>query len=155
VRITVAARSKAWNIFARSKAGIVGSNPTQGMDVCLCLFCVCIGSGLAMGWSPVQGVPPTVLGLRNWSETKRFADAVCSKVGATGKREREIATLSTTNQKWIGQELNPVRSLTLIVSDKPHNCVLLDACFLFLICLACSSILKMTAISSSETPADF
>jgi TorA maturation chaperone TorD len=57
---------------------------------CLCLFCVCIGSGLATGWSPIQGVLPTVLGLRNWPETKRFMDALCSKVGATGKREREI-----------------------------------------------------------------
>jgi hypothetical protein len=33
--ITVAARSKAWYIFARSNAGMVGSNPTQGMDVCV------------------------------------------------------------------------------------------------------------------------
>jgi hypothetical protein len=40
--ITVAARSKAGNVFARSNTGIVGSNPTQGMDVCLRLFCVCV-----------------------------------------------------------------------------------------------------------------
>jgi hypothetical protein len=32
---TNAARSKAWTVFARSNAGIVGSNPTQGMDVCV------------------------------------------------------------------------------------------------------------------------
>jgi hypothetical protein len=38
--ITVAARSKAWTISARSNAGIMGSNPTQGMDVCLRLFSV-------------------------------------------------------------------------------------------------------------------
>jgi hypothetical protein len=42
--ITVAARSKAWTVFARSEAGIVGSNPTQGMDV-LCVYafipCLC------------------------------------------------------------------------------------------------------------------
>jgi hypothetical protein len=31
--ITVAARSEAWRVFARSNAGIVGSNPIQGMDV--------------------------------------------------------------------------------------------------------------------------
>jgi hypothetical protein len=49
--ITVAARSKAWTVFARSNAGIVDSNPTQ-RHVCLCvrLFCVCValcvGSGL-------------------------------------------------------------------------------------------------------------
>jgi hypothetical protein len=59
------------------------------MDVCLRLFCVCVGSGLATGWSPVEGVLPTVLGLRNWSETKLSTDALCSEVGATGKRERE------------------------------------------------------------------
>ena len=32
--IPVAARSKAW-VFGRSPAGIVDSNPTGGMDVCL------------------------------------------------------------------------------------------------------------------------
>jgi hypothetical protein len=51
--ITVAARSKPWTFFSRSNTGIVGSNPTQGMDVCLRLFCdyvvLCVGSGLAMG----------------------------------------------------------------------------------------------------------
>jgi hypothetical protein len=38
-------------VFACSKAGVVGSNPTRGMDVCVRLFCVCVvlcvGSGLA------------------------------------------------------------------------------------------------------------
>jgi hypothetical protein len=83
-------RTKAWTVFARPKAGIMGSNSTQGMDVCLRLFCVCVGSGLATSWSPFQGVLPTVLGLRNWSETKRFTDALCSKVGTTGERERDL-----------------------------------------------------------------
>jgi hypothetical protein len=41
VPITVAVRSKAWNILVRSNTGIVGSNPTWGMDVCVRLFCVC------------------------------------------------------------------------------------------------------------------
>jgi hypothetical protein len=40
--ITVAARSKEWNVFARSNTGIVGSNSIQDMDVCLRLFCVCV-----------------------------------------------------------------------------------------------------------------
>jgi hypothetical protein len=31
--ITVVTQSKAWTVFARSNAGIVGSNPSQGMDV--------------------------------------------------------------------------------------------------------------------------
>jgi hypothetical protein len=68
--ITVAARSKAWTVFARSNNGIMGLNPTRGMDVCLHLFCVCIvlcvGSSLTRGWSPVQGVLPTMYRLRNW-----------------------------------------------------------------------------------------
>jgi hypothetical protein len=63
--ITVATRSEAWTVFARSNTGIVGSNPTQGVDVCIVrLFCVCVvlcvGRGLATGWSTVQGVLPTV-----------------------------------------------------------------------------------------------
>ncbi|PNF20488.1 hypothetical protein B7P43_G06288 [Cryptotermes secundus] len=33
--VTVAERSKACTVFTRSEAGIVGSNPTQGTDVCL------------------------------------------------------------------------------------------------------------------------
>jgi hypothetical protein len=40
VPITVAARSKAWTVFARSNTGIVGSNHTQGMDVCVCVYSV-------------------------------------------------------------------------------------------------------------------
>jgi hypothetical protein len=31
-------RSKAWTVFVRSNSGIVGSNPTRGMDVCVRLF---------------------------------------------------------------------------------------------------------------------
>jgi hypothetical protein len=44
VPVAVAERSKACTVFARSEAGIVGSHPTQGMDVwyvyvfILCLF---------------------------------------------------------------------------------------------------------------------
>jgi hypothetical protein len=42
----VAVRSKAW-VCGRSLTGIVGSNPTGGMDVCLC--CVLSGRGLCDG----------------------------------------------------------------------------------------------------------
>jgi hypothetical protein len=62
--VTVAARSKAWTLFAHSNTGIVGSNLARGMDVCVHLFCVCVvlcvGSGLATVWSPVRGVLRTV-----------------------------------------------------------------------------------------------
>jgi hypothetical protein len=119
--VTVPARSKAWTVFSRSNAGIVSSNPTQGMDVCLCLFCVSIGSGFATGWSPIQGVLPTVLGLRNWSETKRFTDALCSKVGATGKRERErILTLSYTVYVYAARRPTRCFSVLYILSYIPY-----------------------------------
>jgi hypothetical protein len=63
--VTVATRSKAWTVFARSEAEIEGSNPTQGMDVWyMRLFCVlvvlCLSRGLATSWSLVQGVLPPV-----------------------------------------------------------------------------------------------
>jgi hypothetical protein len=35
---TVAALSKARNVISHSNTGIMGSNPTQGMDVCLRLL---------------------------------------------------------------------------------------------------------------------
>jgi hypothetical protein len=40
----VVERSEAWTVFARSEAGIVGSNPTQGMDVWyvyVFILCLC------------------------------------------------------------------------------------------------------------------
>jgi hypothetical protein len=41
IPITVTEQSKAWIVFARSNAGMVGSNPNQGMDVCIvCVYSV-------------------------------------------------------------------------------------------------------------------
>jgi hypothetical protein len=69
-------------VFALSNTGIVDSNPTQGTDIFLRLFCVCIvlcvGNGLATDWSLVESYRLSVR-LRNWSETKRFTDVLCSK----------------------------------------------------------------------------
>jgi hypothetical protein len=45
--ITVAVRSKTRNAFTRSNTGIVGLNPTEGMNVCLFIM-FALGSGLAM-----------------------------------------------------------------------------------------------------------
>jgi hypothetical protein len=54
------------------------------MDVCVRLFYVYVAlylgsAALLRADSPVQGVLPTVLGLRKWSETKRFTHALCSR----------------------------------------------------------------------------
>jgi hypothetical protein len=74
--ITVAARSEAWTVFARSNTRVLGSNPTRGMDVCVRLFCVCVvlcvGRGLATGWSPIQGV---LLSVHNITKLKTAARA--------------------------------------------------------------------------------
>jgi hypothetical protein len=48
------------NVFARSNTGVVSSNPTQGMDVCVYSVFV-LGSVLATDWNPIQGVLPIVL----------------------------------------------------------------------------------------------
>jgi hypothetical protein len=88
--ITVAARSKAWTVFARSNAGIVGSNPTSGMDICLGLFCICIvlcvGSGLATDWSPVPEVLPTLYRIKKLKKRPRSNKWLSS--------HRQIKTLS-------------------------------------------------------------
>jgi hypothetical protein len=74
--ITEAAWSKAWTVFARSNTGIMGSNPTQGMDACVCVYSVCVvlcvGRGLATGSSPVQGVLPTVYRIKILKKWPRF-----------------------------------------------------------------------------------
>jgi hypothetical protein len=55
VPITVAARSNAWNAFVHLNTGIVGSNPTQGMDVCFSLFCLCQAAALQRAAPPSKG----------------------------------------------------------------------------------------------------
>jgi hypothetical protein len=53
IRITVAAWSEAGTDFPCWNAGINGSKPTQGIDVCVRFFYIrvvlCVGSGLATG----------------------------------------------------------------------------------------------------------
>jgi hypothetical protein len=82
---TVAERSKAWTLFARSNSRIVGSNATQGMDVSVRLFCVCVvlfvGRGLVTGWSPVEGVLPTVYRIEKLAAEARQRAVTCSDQG--------------------------------------------------------------------------
>jgi hypothetical protein len=97
----VVVRSKAWTVFARSNAGIVGSNPTQGMDVCLPLFYVCvvlcIGSGLATGWSPVQGVLLNVYRIKKLKKRPRSN----KRTVQSWEREREGSSVTSfTKFSW-------------------------------------------------------
>jgi hypothetical protein len=63
--ITVATRSKAWIVLARSNTGIVGSNPTWGLDVCVRLFCVQVA---VLRWTDTPSKESYRLckRLRNW-----------------------------------------------------------------------------------------
>jgi hypothetical protein len=97
--VTVAERSKACTVFARSEAGIVGSNPSQSMDVwCVCeFFCVCVvmcsGRGFATAWSPVQGALPSV----NDQEIEK--SALCSKKWEQRGRKNIYTNSVRTSQK--------------------------------------------------------
>jgi hypothetical protein len=71
----VSARSKAWTVFARPNTGIVGSNPTWGMDVNIRLFYVCAVlcmqvAALRRADSPPKESYQLCVGLRNWKAAK-------------------------------------------------------------------------------------
>jgi hypothetical protein len=56
-----------------------------------------LGRGLATGWSPRPRTPTNCLRIKKLSETKRFTDALCSKVGAAGienKKKNNIINMS-------------------------------------------------------------
>jgi hypothetical protein len=55
----MAVRSAAWTVFTRLNSGFVGSDTTQGMDVCVYIYSVFV-LVYVKGWSLVQGVLPSV-----------------------------------------------------------------------------------------------
>jgi hypothetical protein len=71
--ITVAARSKAWtSSLARTLGSWIRIPLKAWMSVCVYSVCVvlCVSSGLAMDWSPVQGVLPTVHRIKKLESSK-------------------------------------------------------------------------------------
>jgi hypothetical protein len=54
------------------------------MGSCVFYAVVCIGSGLATGWSPVQGVLPTVYKIKKLKWNKNFSQMPYAPKGATG-----------------------------------------------------------------------
>jgi hypothetical protein len=74
--ITVVPRSTAWTVFARLNAWIVSSNPNEGMDVCIvCVYSV-FRQRTCDGLIPVQGVLPTVYGIKTETVAKAQQTAV-------------------------------------------------------------------------------
>jgi hypothetical protein len=64
--VTVRSQFRPVTLFYadHSNTGVVGSNRISDINICMRLFCVCIvlcvGRGLAMSWSPDQGVLLTI-----------------------------------------------------------------------------------------------
>jgi hypothetical protein len=81
--ITVAARSKAWTVFARLNTGVVGSNPTEGMNICV--YSVFMLAASRWADPPSKESYRLCIGLRNW------------KSGQGPKGCRAIQTDSTAN----------------------------------------------------------
>jgi hypothetical protein len=73
----VVARSKARNVFAGKNTRIVGTNPTEGMDVCLRLCCLVQVAALRQADPLSKESFRLSIRLRNLSEKKRFTDALC------------------------------------------------------------------------------
>jgi hypothetical protein len=90
--VTVAERSKSCAVFAGSEAGIVGSNPTQGMDVFFS------GVGLSpLGTAATSGL---------LYKPQMIDEGGCEAIGrmkigsgnrSTRRKPAPSATLSTTN----------------------------------------------------------
>jgi hypothetical protein len=73
--VMVAKRSKAYTVFARSEAGIVPSNPTQGIDVwCLCVCgCVCVRARFSVFVYRQRPCDELITGPRSPTEYIRFS----------------------------------------------------------------------------------
>jgi hypothetical protein len=114
---TVAARSKAWHVFVPSNTGIVGSNPTRGMYVCVCSVFVLsyVGSGLLMDWSPAQGTLQSLYEIQisqlvntEWAQAKE-PNPSRQKKKQNNHRSIYLSTAFIRHWPFI-QFLNPIHS---------------------------------------------
>jgi hypothetical protein len=143
--VTVAERSKPFTPFARSEAGIVGSSPTQGMDVwCVFmrLFCVCVvlclSRGLTMSWSPVQGndkwnweISPMLQSGARRKECVYNNDPYIQVCLITNSGEiREVLRLIVSIQKLsdFQHEIEPVALSLCECEFLSHSCPLRNTC---------------------------
>jgi hypothetical protein len=116
--VPVTARSKAW-ICGRSLAGIAGSNPARGMDVCLSWVVFCHVEDSATSWSLVQRSHTdwwVVCDLET-SGMRRSWPVLCRST--TGKKKKIMCGLLTVIRKLC----------TLHSIDALQWCVDMDLCF--------------------------
>jgi hypothetical protein len=96
--------SKAWTVLSRSNAGVVGSKPTRGIDICACVYPICIslrvGSGLTMSWSSVQEVLQTVYRIKKLGKRPEIHGLNGSKRGFCEHRFIKTAKNFNINQ-WL------------------------------------------------------
>jgi hypothetical protein len=75
----VAARSKAWTVFARSNTVVLDSNPIRGIDV----FIICIYSVFV--WSCMQ-----VAALRRADPLSKESYQLCPSIGLRNWKKRPV-----------------------------------------------------------------
>jgi hypothetical protein len=98
----VAARSRASNVFPRSNTGVLGSNPAQGMDVCLRSFCVCVAlcsQRHCVGLIPRPGSPTDSLKIKKLKWNCVFHGCPTLQVGVIGI-DRFIQSLIKGSAGW-------------------------------------------------------
>jgi hypothetical protein len=81
--LSLAARSKAWTAFARSNTGVMGSNSTRGMDVCVysvfVLSCVKVAA-LRQAHGTSKESYGMCTGLRNWIKSGEDPTKCCRSI---------------------------------------------------------------------------
>jgi hypothetical protein len=106
-----------------SKAGVVGSNPTRSIDVCMRLFCIyavlCVGRGRAKDWSPSKERYWLCIGLRNWKSNQgqqRPVEPLMDEcVRYQGEyNQKKISFVCTLN--WAVRELARLKEVQLLLT---------------------------------------
>jgi hypothetical protein len=90
-KITVAARSKAWTVFARLDAEFMVWNPTQEMDVCLCVYSLFVLSCLKVAAlrRAYHSSKNSYHRCKKWKRNWRKGHGPCKSVRARGKKKKE------------------------------------------------------------------
>jgi hypothetical protein len=98
--IPVAARSKTW-VCGQALAGIVGSNPTRGMDGCLLWVSVLSGRGLCDRPIPRPEEPYRMVCVVECDKVKnqKTLYTYCELVGSKGNDHKKIIWTSVNGRK--------------------------------------------------------